>query len=470
MHASKSPRLALVLLVGMFAPGSVLGQIDPNAANGGMILRFADHHVEAVLKSDGKYSLYFSDAWGEPVPASMARQASLTVLRPNQKPESIPLHIGDSGDDWSGTGAPVADHKTTVRIAYVLQGKSYSSDVLFFPTSFNPLYHADLRTYPARARAGAPVKLSFAIQGPDGKAVTNLDIVHEKLIHLLIVSRDLDEFYHIHPLPTPAHTFDVTNVFPHGGAYRLYADYEPHGGGGVVDALDLQVDGPPRPPVRLVPDASPVKTAGPFRMTLSTDKPLVAGADMVLRFRVEDAKSGAPVRNLQRYLGAWAHIAIVSEDLKDFIHAHPFDPGTPNGQSPPVIEVATGFRRPGLYKLWIQIQRNSVVTPVPFVIRVAGQAQAPAGPDAPRDAILVTVSAAGYSPASIEAKVGRPLKLAFYRPDAQNCGGIVNFPDLHVSQELPPGKTTVLTVVPRKSGPLSFACKMGMLKGQLIVK
>ena len=454
----------------LLSSGQVRAQEDPNAQFGGVVMFFPDHHAEAVLKPEGHYSLYFSDSFDQAMPASAARQASLTILRPHLKPETVALRIGDSGDDWVGSGAPVSDHNTIARIAYVIQGKPYSSEILFFPASTNPLFHADVHTVPAPVRAGSLARISFAIHGPDGKNITALEVVHEKPMHLLVVSHDLAEFYHIHPQLTPAGTFDVTHVFPHGGDYRMFVDYTPKDSGGVVDWHDLKVAGTPRAPVHLVPDAQPVKTVGPFRVTFSSDQPLVAGKDLKLHFRIDEAKTGAPVHNLQRYLGAWGHIMLVSDDLKEFIHAHPAEYGTLNGPSPPVIEVATGFRRPGLYKLWIQIQRNSVVTAIPFAFRVAGQAQTPSGPDAPRDAILVTVSAAGYAPSRIDAKVGQPLKLAFYRPDAQNCGGVVNFPDLHVSQDLPPGKTTVITVVPRKTGPLSFACKMGMLKGQLIVR
>lgn len=469
MRVRTYPRFALLLALLLEAAGA-FGQTDPNAAYGGVVLFLPDHRVEAVLKPDGHYSLYFSDAWGEAVPATSAHQVGLTVLRPGQKPESVALSVGDTGDDWAGAGAPVTDPRTIVRLSYVLEGKSYSSQILFFPTSTNPLIHADVRTVPSPVRAGRLAKISFAIQGPDGKRITALEVVHTKPMHLLIVSHDLAEFYHIHPQLTPAGTYDVTHVFPYGGNYRMFVDYTPRDLGGVIDWHDLRVAGPARAPVRLAPDKDPVRIAGSLRVTFSSDQPLVAGRDLKLRFKVDDARTGAPVHNLQRYLGAWGHITIISEDLKDFIHAHPMECCGPNGPSPPVIEVATGFRHPGLYKLWIQIQRNSVVTAYPFVLRVAGQAQAPPPPEAPRDSILVTVSAAGYRPERIDAKVGKPLKLAFYRPDAQNCGGVVIFPDLHVSQELPPGKTTVITIVPRKTGPLSFACKMGMLKGQLIVR
>jgi plastocyanin domain-containing protein len=80
------------------------------------------------------------------------------------------------------------------------------------------------------------------------------------------------------------------------------------------------------------------------------------------------------------------------------------------------------------------------------------------------------VSSAGYEPARIPAKAGWPLKLAFFRVDAQNCGRLVKFPDLGIERELPPGKTVVIEVTPRKSGPLAFSCGMNMMKGELLVE
>jgi plastocyanin domain-containing protein len=92
------------------------------------------------------------------------------------------------------------------------------------------------------------------------------------------------------------------------------------------------------------------------------------------------------------------------------------------------------------------------------------------GPQAPPGSVLVNISMVGFDPASIEAKAGQPLKLAFFRPNAQNCAQEVVFPDLGIRKELPPGQTTVVDITPSKSGTFGFACGMNMLRGQLIVQ
>ena len=60
--------------------------------------------------------------------------------------------------------------------------------------------------------------------------------------------------------------------------------------------------------------------------------------EAVLRFRVAEADTGAPITDLQPYLGASGHVLIVSPDLTHSVHAHP--DGTGSG---PDLEVHVVF-------------------------------------------------------------------------------------------------------------------------------
>ena len=95
-----------------------------------------------------------------------------------------------------------------------------------------------------------------------------------------------------------------------------------------------------------------------------------------------------------------------------------------------------------------------------------GQHQA----EIPADAIKITVSKDGFSPARLEVKAGQPLKLAFYRADAENCATSVVFPALKVEAKLPVGQTTLVEITPREKGELAFACGMNMFKGMMVVQ
>jgi len=358
--------------------------------------------------------------------------------------------------------------------------------------SANAGYHAELRTEPAALRAGEQANLSFLVKNPKGTTVRFLQFVHEKPLHLLIVSDDLSEFNHIHPEMQLDDSYGVKHVFPHGGTYRLYADYTPPGSSTIVEQFELRVDGPNRLGMNLNADADLTKTIDGLRVEMDSDKPLHADDDLALKFTLTDEKTGRPVNDLQLYLGALAHFVIISEDLRDFIHAHPLDAGEifdPSqdrtlhvhdpaqlakklvGPSPAEVNTYVNFPHAGLYKLWAQFQRHDHVIAVPFVLSVAEATDkaAPATLAVPTDAIKINVSSLGYEPSRIEVKKGPPVKLAFYRADGQNCAGAVVFPQLGIKRQLPVGQTVVIELTPAEAGEFSFTCGMGMYKGALVV-
>jgi|SRR5579871_939457 len=356
----------------------------------------------------------------------------------------------------------------------------------------SPAYHAELSTG-GPVKAGLPAELTITIKDASGRKTTAMEIVHERPMHLMIVSSDLVEFYHIHPTPSAEGVFHVTHVFPYGGSFRLFADFTPAGGANYVESLSLNVQGPARSAIS--PDLSFdwTKAVDGVRMTLASDKPLRAGEDIGFSMTVASAATGAPIQDLQRYLGAWAHIAVVSQDARDFLHIHPEErlpstfeyflytvkrdffhsstaevPGTAN---PVTLRTFAGFKRAGLYKMWVEVQRRNQVLTFPFLLRIApGVRDITRTPSVPAGATLVKVSSAGYEPSQIPAIRDRPLRLAFYRVDAQNCGRVVRFPDLGTERTLPPGQIQVIEVTPRKSGSLTFSCGMNMMKGQLLVR
>ena len=356
-------------------------------------------------------------------------------------------------------------------------------------------FKAELRTEPRVIKAGEPVSLAFMIKNARGGSVRFLQFVHEKPLHLLIVSEDLTEFYHVHPSMQVDDSYGITHTFPHGGVYRLYADYTPPGFGTIVEQFELSVEGAEREHARLVADSSLIKTGDGLRVELSSDKPLRAGEDLMLSFRLADEKTREPVNNLQLYLGSLAHFVIIGEDLKDFIHAHPlgagevYDPSqdpalhvhdpaqlakTLVGPSPSEVRAPVNFPHAGLYKLWAQFQREGRVINIPFVLNVAEAAPKSAtvqlAQPAPADAIRINVSSSGYEPSQIAVERGRTVKLLFYRTDGQNCASTVVFPQLNITRELPVNQAVVIELTPERAGEFTFTCGMGMYKGLLVVQ
>lgn len=255
------------------------------------------------------------------------------------------------------------------------------------------MIHTELRTEPAEVRAGRPVALLFTPRDEEAAAIRDLQIVHEKAAHLLIVSEDLSRFEHLHPQRQSDGSLWVTHAFPLGGNYRLYLDFAPAGMEPVVERFSLNVRGTTYPPAELSEESArirAVETDG-LRITMSTDDPLVPGEETMLHFTVVDAQTDWPVTDLEPYLGAMAHFVIISQDGEEFLHAHPMDTGRmparhghpehgghggtsaghPAGLTGSAEVVGhTVFPRPGLYKIWAQFQRRGRVITASFVVRV----------------------------------------------------------------------------------------------------
>ncbi len=243
------------------------------------------------------------------------------------------------------------------------------------PASNRPGFQAELTPGTGDVVAGKPVTLAFTVKDAKGALVRELPQVHEKPMHLLAISTDLKDFFHLHPEPQSDGSYRVEHTFPSGGDYTLFVDYTPQGAPQVVDRIPLTVKGAPRAKAALQADTTNTHTVDGLRVTMTPSKPLRPGEGLVLQFAVVDAKTGKPAADLEPYLGAMAHFVIVSEDSKDFLHAHPQET-KPTGDGR--VSAHTVFPRAGLYKVWVQLQRHGRVITVPFVLNVAGASAAPA--------------------------------------------------------------------------------------------
>ena len=109
------------------------------------------------------------------------------------------------------------------------------------------------------------------------------------------------------------------------------------------------------------PAADLTPKQGPnMRVSLTVEpSPPIAGKKTMLFFKVN------PAEGLEQYIGAWAHMLAVSNDLVDTIHTHPFiaDGG-------PQLQFNVFFPREATYKIWVQFQRQGVVNTVAFTLPV----------------------------------------------------------------------------------------------------
>lgn len=343
-----------------------------------------------------------------------------------------------------------------------------------YPYSIGPTYYGKMHTAPRlparvaskgvtitastdRIVAGAQVSFAF-------KAAHDFEYVHEKPIHLLIASSDLSEFAHIHPDLLDNGAYQVTHTFARPGRYRLWADYSLAGEAPRVDSFDVTVSGTAVP-------TQPARPASSLRVKISFE-PLRAGADIPITLHLS-----GELEKLEPYLGAWAHVVIVSGDLETYAHAHPVEQApalagphshTVAGPAPGELRVVTSFPKAGRYKLWAQFQLAGEVLTFPFDLRVAPGAAAGKSQAIPDGAPVIHVTQHGYDPPRLEIPAGLPVKIAFVRDNSPSCGSEVVFPALGIRKALAPNSTVVIDLRAQAAGEISFTCGMGMYRGMII--
>jgi hypothetical protein len=241
-------------------------------------------------------------------------------------------------------------------------------------------YTLEFSTAPTVVKAGVPITMFFTVRHPgNGAPIRNFEVVHDKRYHLFIVSRDMDVFEHIHPEQRPDGTWAIEVKLPKPGYYQILSDFIPTGGspqfiGRTLVTTDFDGDLESQA-AHLEPDTVLNKTVGSITAHLQLEPSiLVAGQYGHLSFTLTDAVTGQPVTDLQPYLGAFGHALILSEDMLDYVHSHPFEgpeSDITKGFGGPNVTFEGYMPRPGRYRAWSQFQRKGQVITVPFTLNVS---------------------------------------------------------------------------------------------------
>jgi hypothetical protein len=233
---------------------------------------------------------------------------------------------------------------------------------------------------------GQPGTYAFSIVDEQGKTLKDFATVHEKLMHFIVVRKDLQQFQHIHPDFNPATgTFTQKNlVIPTDGDYRLFADFTPAnaqmGSGGmalgVTEFQDVAVGDMAKYVPQPIGGTESSKVFGEYAVSLaSSPTPAKTGSDVDLAFKL--TRNGSPVTDLQDYLGALGHSVILSEGDLQFIHGHPTE--TDLTKQTGIVDFMVNFPEAKKYKVFTQFQRDGKVFTTDFVIEVQQEGAASSG-------------------------------------------------------------------------------------------
>ena len=256
----------------------------------------------------------------------------------------------------------------TFSVEYVLDVKDADSQ-RSKAAAFKP-YRLEFVTNPKRVRTGEPAELRlriYAVPNPANpnaakidprKALTDFDINHEKKLHLIVVhAKDFLPFAHLHPELEADGTFVARHTFTSPGDYSVFADVAPKGAGAQVLQTKLAVTGKATP----TPEA-----AAPVRVDLDSNT-LAARKTTALNLTIRDPQSGAPITNLEPYLGAMGHLILVADDGVTYVHSHPDERVHGAGQNG-TIPFLVRPPKPGRYHGMVEVQRQGKVLRNSFLV------------------------------------------------------------------------------------------------------
>ncbi|MFE6594098.1 hypothetical protein [Streptomyces sp. NPDC057781] len=227
-------------------------------------------------------------------------------------------------------------------------------------------YTLDLET--PRVTAGEKSELRFAIRDQAGRRVASYRREHGKELHLILASRDLVTYRHLHPTRAADGTW-ITHVdLPAAGTYRVFADFTPAAKGATNLTLgaDLAASGTYKAPALPAPAAT--TTIDGYTVTLNGD--LRPGKASELTLSV--SRDGRPVTNLEPYLGAYGHlVALRSGDLA-YLHVHPNgEPGDDVTKPGPDVSFTATAPSVGTYRLFLDFQHNGAVRTAAFTVHTS---------------------------------------------------------------------------------------------------
>lgn len=221
----------------------------------------------------------------------------------------------------------------------------------------------------------------FSIVDDRGKTVEEFATVHEKIMHAIVVRKDLTQFQHLHPRLVENGQFVIDDlVFRVGGEYRVFADFAPlsaqrdaHGQPlQVVLFEDITVKGSAPASVPVDTQQRTFGTDG-YTFTLATTPGSPRSGETV-RLRFTEQQAGRTLTNLESYLGALGHVVVLRQEDLEFLHTHPVtERQAPAfaGQAPDgVVEFEVAFPTAGTYKIFGQFQHAGKVLTSEFGIEV----------------------------------------------------------------------------------------------------
>jgi hypothetical protein len=252
---------------------------------------------------------------------------------------------------------------------------------------------AQLAISPATILANEPVVLTFTLRDSQGNPVQDLILDHNRIIHVIVASKDFSVFSHIHPEDSGPVTpemlktalFSADYTFPKPGEYLVSADFAERGYI-FSDQFYVNVGSSSAMNAPQNENFSLQDDVDGYSVTLKTSPArLKAGIPATLDYHIE--KDHKPLTEMTPYLAVPMHISIIRDDLMEFLHIHGLLPVSvmgkllgesihashlllPNKFGPDIEATNFVFRSAGIYHIFGEFSVAGKVVVTQFTVRV----------------------------------------------------------------------------------------------------
>lgn len=178
---------------------------------------------------------------------------------------------------------------------------------------------------------------------------TDLQLLHEKKLHVVIYDQSLQEFRHVHPQEKNGVWTTDPFELPVNGKYWMWAEGQLKGAEEeftISDKIEVK-NGRSEHPKILALGNKIEDTVGNSKVIFVKPATLKAGQETMAEIEISRTDGKTP--KIKPYLGALAHIVLVPLEGNKILHVHPME-----GSSSTKLNMHTEFPSAGDYRMWVQ--------------------------------------------------------------------------------------------------------------------
>lgn len=236
---------------------------------------------------------------------------------------------------------------------------------------------------PVPYNTGTPLRLDFFVNEKPGNVpvrASTLEIEHSKKMHVIGVRSDMNEFFHIHPVSATDEdaVFSINYIFNKPGLYKIWSSIVKEGIGHTFGHPVISINGDGLREEKKI-TFSRNTTVNNYQVSLKIDDSVVKNKELEFEFDIHTL-TGQEIE-VEPYLDADMHLAIIKDDWSQFIHTHPIehqhsvnnnlistvlaDEGHGHGatEGDEVISFSVNFPEAGLYKAFAQFRPRGTNLP-----------------------------------------------------------------------------------------------------------